>query len=126
MVEGQGKMLFLRDGLLCFDIGWVGLITGHTVINDDVEHEIGLEYDPDANCYHILVDGRREGSGLFAVTDHPRTEFTIGRAVGHGLCGNIANGDMAPDFRGSIRGLEILSATGARTRLAKDAAFDAW
>ena len=29
--NGQAKLLFLRDGLLCFDIGWVGSIAARPV-----------------------------------------------------------------------------------------------
>jgi len=102
-----GKMLFIRNGLLCFAIGRVGCIEGRTRVDDDVEHEVGLEYDLGANSYHVLVDGHRDGSGLHSVPDHAEAQFTVGRAVGHYLFGNVANGDMAPDFRGDIRGLEM-------------------
>lgn len=55
--QGQGKMLFLRDGKLCFDICWVGLITGQTNIADGKEHEINLIYMKTYNKFRLIVDG---------------------------------------------------------------------
>jgi len=93
---GQGKILFLRDGKVCFDIGWVGVVCGTTDVNDGAEHEVGVEFA--SGQYHVLVEGNRENAGLRTVEDHPDLVFMIGDSVGHL---NRA-GDMAPRFQGKI------------------------
>lgn len=55
--QGQGKILFLRHGKLCFDIGFFGLITGKSNVADGKEHDIGLSYDINENKFHLIVDG---------------------------------------------------------------------
>jgi len=97
---GQGKMLFLRGGKLCFDIGWVGVVCGKTRLDNGAEHEVALEFAD--GKYHVLVAGKREGSGLRAVKDHAETEFSVGKSIGHRVTGTEANGDMAPAFEGTI------------------------
>jgi hypothetical protein len=93
---GQGKMLFLRGGRLCFDIGWVGCVEGRTNVADGKVHTVAVQFKNGA--YHVLVDGLEEASGLHAVPDHPDTEVEVGIAIGH----VTGNGDMAPKFVGSI------------------------
>jgi hypothetical protein len=40
--QGQGKLLFIRDSKVCFDIGWVGCITGRANVSDGHPHTVAL------------------------------------------------------------------------------------
>ena len=68
-------MLFLRNGKVCFDIGWVGIVTGQTRVNDGQNQEVGVEFA--GGKYHDLVDGKREASGLRSIADHPDLEYSM-------------------------------------------------
>lgn len=68
--NGQSKMLFLREGKLSFDIGWVGLITGMTNIADGNQHDIGLSYSMNDEKFRLTVDDEVEAYGLHAVPDN--------------------------------------------------------
>lgn len=117
---GQGKLLFLRGGRVCYDIGWVGVIEGSTPVNDGNEHEVGVAWDGAQQRFHILVDGQQDTArvdGLNAprvqdaapnasmVEDAPETRLLLGVAVGHHLRGDVANGDMSAAMQGTIDGL---------------------
>jgi len=94
-------MLFLRGGKVCFDIGWVGCVTGRTLVNDGRWHKAGVRNEGGGN-YKVLVDGVVDGEGLHSVPDHPDTETNVGKKIGH----QIGSGDMAPDFVGELRGVK--------------------
>ena len=98
--EGQGKMLFLRKGVVCFDIGWVGCVVGRTRVDDGRNHQVGVKFED--GKYKVLVDGHVDGEGLHAVGDHPDTVINIGRMIGH----HIGSDDMAPDFSGNLTDVE--------------------
>jgi hypothetical protein len=96
---GQGKMLFLRGGRLCFDIGWVGVITGKTMIADGKDHTIGLRFNKIKKYFELWVDGKKDASGLRGVKDRDGATFLIGVSVGHDER-RVAS--MAPMYRGKI------------------------
>ena len=58
--EARPKMLFVRDGFLGFDIGWVGCLIGRARIDNGVPHEVGLQLK--GGYYSIHVDGQLESS----------------------------------------------------------------
>jgi len=97
---GQGKMLFLRGGVVCFDIGWVGCVVGKTRVSDGRDHQVGVKFE--GGKYKVLVDGCVDGVGLHAVPDHPETVINIGRKIGH----RVGSDDMAPDFSGNLANVE--------------------
>jgi len=105
--QGQGKMLFLRNGRLCFDIGWVGVVQGTSNLADGKPHKIGLRYTKAENKFSLVVDGNVEASGLHAVDDRVGAEFMIGLSVGHSAR-NVAS--MAPIYTGSIDDFRVSTA----------------
>jgi len=104
---GQGKMLFLRQGKACFDIGWVGVICGRTFIDIGANHTVGVKFS--GGKYHVTVDGRVEASGLRAVKDRAGDIWVQGARIGH----KGRPTSMAPDFEGSIHGVTYTAATAA-------------
>ena len=94
---GQGKMLFVRNSRLCFDIGWVGVICSTTIVSDGKEHAVAVRYS--ASRFHVVVDGKVERSGLRATPDHTDTVMHHGTQIGH----HNRPSDMAPNFVGTIK-----------------------
>lgn len=92
-------MLFLRNGRLCFDIGWTGVITGRTDIADGKDHKVGLRFRRSSMKFELLVDGKVEATGLQAVKDRDNASFMIGVSVGHDA---RRVSSMAPIFKGKI------------------------
>jgi hypothetical protein len=95
----EAKMLFLRNGQLHFDIGWVGVINCPVAVNNGQWHDVAVKYiKGEGDRYQLVVDGAVCGGGLRAIPDNPDTRITIGKAIGH----QGRPGDMAPDFNGDI------------------------
>jgi hypothetical protein len=89
---GQGKMLFLRGGRVCFDIGWVGCVEGRTPINDNQPHLVQLAFLQ--GKYWIVIDGKPDGDGLHPVPDNPETRVYSRIPIGHEVRDGVANGDL--------------------------------
>ncbi len=86
----QGKALFIDDGRVVFDIGWVGCITSRRGVADDAWHHVALVQG--AGRQTIYIDGAADEKGrLPSRPDAAAWVFKIGRA--------------ADKFGGDFRGL---------------------
>ena len=94
--RGQGKMLFIRRGKVCFDVGWVGFICGRTAVADGQPHTVGVQFS--GGRYHVSVDGAVEASGLRATKDRAGDVWVRGERIGHAG----QPGSMSRDFAGTI------------------------
>ena len=56
----NGKMLFLREGKLVYDVGWLGDIEGDKRVNDGRDHVAVLQMD--GKTARLFVDGRMEAA----------------------------------------------------------------
>ncbi|MBM50052.1 MAG: hypothetical protein CMP27_09470 [Roseibacillus sp.] len=56
----DGKMLFIREGRVVYDIGWLGAIEGDRRVNDGREHVVVLQMD--GKTARMFVDGRMEAA----------------------------------------------------------------
>ncbi len=69
----QGQSLFIRDGRLTFDIGWVGAVQSHIVVADNQPHAIAITWHAAEHRVEFFVDGKSAGQGLLrakqALTD---------------------------------------------------------
>ena len=75
--EAGGKMLFLRDGRLTYDIGWLGDMEGKTRVNDGKDHVAILQMD--GTTARLFVDGKMEaGKRDFSKLDVDGHVFKIG------------------------------------------------
>lgn len=91
----NAKALFLRGGKLCYDIGWVGVMTSKRSFNDGKWHTAVLSVQGGAAL--LCVDGKVEASRQgFSRPDEPGHIFKIG----------AANRDFAFDFIGSLGEVE--------------------
>ena len=53
-----GTSLFIRDGKLVFDIGWVGDVTSSRQLNDNQWHNVALVWQPEENIVQLYIDGK--------------------------------------------------------------------
>lgn len=62
----DGKSLFIRDGRVVFDIGWVGAVGSGRRVDDGEWHEAVLTYAKTTRRATLYIDGRRDGQGELA------------------------------------------------------------
>ncbi len=76
--QPNGKTLFLRGGVLTYDIGWVGAIRGGRKLADGKEHIAVLTVDEAGNA-ELYVDGKSVAKKkAFTSEDDPKHVFKIG------------------------------------------------
>lgn len=111
----DGQTLFVRDGRLCFDIGWVGCITSHTRVDDGAWHDVAATWRHADSRLELVIDGRVDAAGTLA----PKS--TLPNAL-------LRIGFTAPDFpapqsyfRGEIESVRLDRERRADPRDAPDA-----
>ncbi len=62
----DGKSLFVSNGRLVFDIGWVGAIESKRRVDDGEWHTGMLTYEGATHRARLFLDGRREAEGTLA------------------------------------------------------------
>lgn len=62
----DGQTLFVRDGRLCFDIGWVGVIQSKSRVNDGEWHHVAASWQTSSKKLRLYVDGRLDAEGTLA------------------------------------------------------------
>lgn len=83
----DGQTLFVRDGQLTFDIGWVGAVTSKKKIDDGKWHNVAATWTKSSQQLQLFIDGKPDGKGTLA--------------AGQALTGSVARiGFTAPDFPG--------------------------
>jgi putative heme-binding domain-containing protein len=65
----NGQSLFIRDGKLCFDIGWVGAVQGKTTITDNRWHDIAVSWQKSSKTVQLFVDGKLDAKGALAAKE---------------------------------------------------------
>ena len=88
----DGKMLFIRDGKLVYDVGWLGDIEGDKRVNDGKAHVAVLQMD--GKTARMFLDGRLEAAKReFISTDVDGHRFKIG--AGASDFGGTWNGEIS-------------------------------
>jgi putative heme-binding domain-containing protein len=59
----NGKSLFVRDGKLAFDIGWVGVVTSRRSVSDNRWHDVTVTYEHRSGRVRLFIDGRLDREG---------------------------------------------------------------
>ena len=62
----DGKAFFVRDGRLCFDVGWVGDVNGRANVVDGRWHHVALVWRHESSEVELWVDGGLDGEGVLA------------------------------------------------------------
>jgi mono/diheme cytochrome c family protein len=91
-----GKSLFVRDGRLTFDIGWVGAVSGEKVIADGRWHHVAVTHNTEGKV-QLFVDGKLDGEGELDSRPDPRksrlvfgrTSNDFPRGPANGLVGSL-------------------------------------
>ncbi len=81
----DGQAFFIRNGRLCFDIGWVGAVTGKSKINDNAWHHVAMTWQQSNERVRLYVDGKLDGEGRLAA------KAALSKSV-------VRVGFTAPDF----------------------------
>lgn len=99
----DGKVFFVRDGRLAFDIGWVGVVEGKREVADGSWHHVAFSYDHSTKSVRLFVDGVLDGEGQLA-PKNPVEDHVV--RLG------FAAEDFPPEswFSGYMEGLRIFSA----------------
>ena len=75
----DGETLFIRDGRLTFDIGWVGAVAAKSKVNDGNWHQVALTWQKSDHRVRLYVDGKLDGEGsLSAKAALPKSVVRIG------------------------------------------------
>ena len=59
--KAQGKSFFVREGKLCYDIGWVGVVASKRRVADGKWHHVALAKQ--GSDLHLYIDGRLDKVG---------------------------------------------------------------
>lgn len=62
----DGQTFFIRDGRLCFDIGWVGAVAGRSKVSDDRWHDVKVTWSRSEQRIKFYVDGKLDNQGKLA------------------------------------------------------------
>lgn len=75
----DGQTFFIRDGRLCFDIGWVGAVAAKSKINDGQWHNVAVTWQQSKRRMRLYVDDKLDGEGsLSAKAALPKSVVRIG------------------------------------------------
>ena len=66
----DGKSLFVRDGRLCFDVGWVGVVQSRREVNDNRWHGIAMTWDHETATVRLYIDGQLDAHGNEGTARH--------------------------------------------------------
>ncbi|MCP4837219.1 MAG: hypothetical protein GY895_20925 [Phycisphaera sp.] len=96
----DGATFFVNDGRLAWDIGWVGVIEGETVVADGRWHHVAVASDPEDGDVTLWVDGVVDAEGVLAPE---------GPTPDHVLSVGFTNEDFPAEsrFSGYLDGLRI-------------------
>lgn len=54
----NGKAFFVRGGRLCYDIGWVGVVTSGKRVDDGKWHDVAMTWDKASGIASLWIDGK--------------------------------------------------------------------
>ncbi|MEZ6063368.1 MAG: DUF6797 domain-containing protein [Planctomycetaceae bacterium] len=67
----DGKSFFVRDGFLCYDIGWVGVVGSDDQVDDGNWHDVVLTWRHSSGEAEFAIDGRSSNGGVL----RPKSEL---------------------------------------------------
>ena len=72
----DGQTLFVRNGQLAFDIGWVGAVQSRRRVNNGKWHNVAVTWEAKTEQVQLFIDGQPERSGELA-TQKPLRESVL-------------------------------------------------
>ncbi|MDA1158224.1 MAG: c-type cytochrome [Planctomycetota bacterium] len=58
----DGQTLFVRNGQLAFDIGWVGAVSSRRRVNDGKWHDVAMTWNSQTKLVTLFIDGKPDQS----------------------------------------------------------------
>lgn len=71
----NGQSLFIRDGKLVYDVGWVGAVESRKKVNDGKWHDVVARIEHESGKVELFIDGKLSGSGTL------KTNGTVAQPV---------------------------------------------
>jgi putative heme-binding domain-containing protein len=62
----DGQSLFVREGRVCFDVGWVGVVSSRRRVDDDRWHDVVVTWQHNSSKLRIFIDGKLDAEGRIA------------------------------------------------------------
>jgi hypothetical protein len=75
----DGVTMFVRNGRLSFDVGWVGVVAGGPEITDGAWHHVAATWHHDDGAVTLYVDGERVASGELPLEGEDDRSGFVGR-----------------------------------------------
>lgn len=97
----DGKTFFVRNGKLCYDIGWVGDLESRQRVNDGQWHHVAVTFDSTSGTLRLYIDGAAQGERKL------RPKFAVnGHAVRIGYTAANFPRPQSP-FRGDMQSIQF-------------------
>jgi hypothetical protein len=78
--EPKGKTFFVRSGKLCFDIGWVGVVSSRRSVASGRWHHVAVTCSADGTT-RLFVDGQPDNTKTLTSPDDPQHVVKIGHTA---------------------------------------------
>ncbi len=91
----DGKTFFIRGGRLCYDIGWVGVVSSDQRVADGKWHKVAITWDHKKGEVQFIVDGKSAGGGTIRPSGNVRNHVArIGFSAANFPKKSAFKGDM--------------------------------
>lgn len=103
----DGKSLFIRNGRLTFDIGWVGAVSGKKKITNGKPTNVALTYTKQTGIVRLYVNGRLDGQQKLRPKN---TNGSKGKANDHAVIIGYTSSNFPNDnshFNGDIQSVRF-------------------
>ncbi len=110
----DGKVLFVGDGRLCYDIGWVGAVESRRRVNDGRWHNVAMTWDHETGVVTLYIDGRKDSESVLRPEEERDDQV-------------VRIGMAAPDFpspsflKGKLESLRFYTAKLTQAQIVGDA-----
>ncbi len=110
--------LFVRNGRVCFDVGWVGVVVSKRRVDDGEWHDVAATFDQATGRIQLYVDGEADSGKELQAKNNPS---------GHVVRIGFASPDFPKPsaFSGSIREVRLYQRRLDAAQLAAEATKDA-
>ena len=90
--QPRGKSFFVRNGRLCYDVGWLGVVESTRSVADGRWHHVAVSYSHRDGLTRLYIDGRQDNRKPLKSLDDPAHVVRIGYTAT----------DFVPPFRGLL------------------------
>ena len=99
--QPKGKTFFVREGRLCYDVGWVGVVESNRRVNDGRWHHVAVTYGHRDGLTQLYIDGQPDSRRPLKSPDDPAHVVRIGYTAT----------DFVPPFSGLLDEIRLYRRT---------------